>query len=330
MTTQDKRFYKYISVGEEDKRWGIYLTGAGHIHVEKQVEYPLIDDPSHHYFRWSTGRRLSEYQILYITKGQGVFESEVTGSRKVNAGDIFILFPNIWHRFKPDITTGWDEYWVEFDGELINHYRTQEFLNAENPVITIGLQDEIAENYLKIIQLIKDEKPGFQYISSAILLQILGQLFASKKYQLFDGKVIENQIRQAKLMILENMHTTILQGDIAKNIGMGYSLYRKKFKEYTGISPAQYQINLRTNKAKDLLISTNQTLKEIAQNIPQTIFSGFLNKKQDLRLPISGRRTSGNLFNIIPENKFLLHLLFIRRTRVSCGSISIFNVFLNI
>ncbi len=85
MIFEDKRFYKYISVGEEDKRWGIYLTGAGHIKIDKHTEYPLKDDPSHHYFHWSTGRRLSEYQILYITRGQGVFESEMTGLRKINA-----------------------------------------------------------------------------------------------------------------------------------------------------------------------------------------------------------------------------------------------------
>lgn len=267
MTFQDKGFYKYLTVGEEVKRWGIYLTGAGHIKVDKHTEYPLIDDPSHHYFHWSIGRRLSDYQILYITKGKGVFESEVTGLRKINAGDIFILFPNIWHRFKPDNATGWDEYWVEFNGEVIKHYRTKDFLNPENPVIKVGIQEEIAENYLRIIKLIKDEKPGFQYIASGNLIQILGQIFASKKYHSFEGKIIENQIRQAKLMILENIHTAISQEEIAGSIGIGYSLYRKKFKEYTGISPAQYQIQLRVNKAKDLLITSNEPLKEIAHNL---------------------------------------------------------------
>lgn len=267
MTFFDKKFYKYLTISEEDKRWGIYLTGAGHINVDKHVKYPLVDNPSHHYFHWSTGRRLSEYQILYITKGQGVFESEITDFRKVNAGDIFILFPDIWHRFKPDSTTGWNEYWVEFDGEIIKHFRNKGFLNPKDPIITIGLQEDIVENFLKIIKLIKDEKPGFQYITSGILLQIIGQLFASKKYHLFEGKIIENQIRQAKLMILENMHTIISQKDIARNIGIGYSLYRKKFKEYTGVSPAQYQIQLKINKAKKLLITSNQPIKEIAYTL---------------------------------------------------------------
>ena len=109
----DKKFYKYLTIGEEDKRWGMYLTGAGHIWVDKQTEYPLVDDPSHHYFHWSEGRRLSDYQVLYITKGKGIFESEITGTRKINAGDVFILFPGIWHRFKPDEDSGWDEFWVD-------------------------------------------------------------------------------------------------------------------------------------------------------------------------------------------------------------------------
>lgn len=267
MAYPDKRFYKYLTIGEEDKRWGIYLTGAGHIKVDQDVEYPLVDDPSHHYFNWSIGRRLSEYQIIYITKGEGTFESEITGSRKITAGDIFLLFPNVWHRFKPTRSTGWDEYWVEFNGDLIKHFLEKEFLNSENPVMTIGIQNDIAENYLKINNLFKEEKPGSQYIASGILLQILGQLFATIKYHPFEGKKIEDKIKQAKLMIFENMHQTISQEEIAQSIGMGYSLYRKKFKEYTGASPAQYQIQMRINKAKDLLITTNQSVKELASEL---------------------------------------------------------------
>ncbi len=267
MIFTSKKTYKYLTVSEEDKRWGIYLTGAGRITVDKFTEYPLIDDPSHHYFHWSVGRRLSEYQVLYITRGKGTFESEVTGTLKINAGDIFILFPNIWHRFKPDNDTGWDEYWVEFDGELIKHYRNENFLNPQNPVLSIGIEAEVAANYLKIISLIENEKPGFQYTASGVLIQILGQIFALKKYNSFDGKIIEDHIRKAKLVIMENIQFPISQEEIAKNIGMGYSLYRKKFKEYTGVSPAQYQIQLRINRAKDLLITTQKPIKEIAHNI---------------------------------------------------------------
>ncbi|HAZ04287.1 MAG: hypothetical protein A2W90_23090 [Bacteroidetes bacterium GWF2_42_66] len=48
---------------------------------------------------------------------------------------------------------------------------------------------------------------------------------------------------------------------------MNFQSPRKKFKEYTGVSPAQYQIQLRINKAKDLLITTNQSFKELAHEL---------------------------------------------------------------
>lgn len=32
------RFYKYLAISDEDRKWGIYLTGAGHIHVKNYYE----------------------------------------------------------------------------------------------------------------------------------------------------------------------------------------------------------------------------------------------------------------------------------------------------
>lgn len=267
MKGQRKDFYKYVTVNDESRSWGIYLTGAGHKEVSTNTKYPLVDDPSHHYFHWNTGRRLSDYQIMYITKGRGVFESEMSGPRIVNTGDAFVLFPNVWHRFKPDDATGWREYWVEFNGDLIRHYRLKEYLNPKEPLISIGVVGQIAESYLKILDLVRDERPGFQYIASGILIQLLGQLIATLKYEPFAGNEIESHIQQAKLYMLENISSEISQETVAKNIGMSYSLYRKKFKEYTGLAPAQYHIQLRINTARELLVATDLSMKLISAQL---------------------------------------------------------------
>ena len=264
MTAAHKRFFTYLTTSEEEKKWGLYVTGAGHIEVPKHVIYPFITDPEHHYFHYAMGRRLTDYQILYITKGKGIFESEVSGVRKVKAGDVFVLFPNVWHRFKPDEHTGWDEYWVECNGDVIKKMQLNQYLQPENPVLAIGIDNAIVGSYLKIINLVKEEKPGFQYILSGVVLQLLGQLIATVKYQPFIGKALEEKIQLAKLKMLESIGKPMSQEAIADAIGLGYSLYRKKFKEYTGISPDQYSIQLRIKEAKDLLITTDMSIKEIA------------------------------------------------------------------
>jgi transcriptional regulator GlxA family with amidase domain len=39
------------------------------------------------------------------------------------------------------------------------------------------------------------------------------------------------------------------------------------FKKYTGISPGQYHLQLRLIRAKELLISTDQSIKEISYDL---------------------------------------------------------------
>ncbi len=262
-----EHLYKYITVSDEDKRTGIYLLGAGHTEVSKEVEYPLTDHPVHHYFHWSQGRRLSEYQILFITSGKGTFESELSEKQEVNAGDLFILFPNVWHRFSPDKNIGWNEYWIEFNGDLIDYLRRGSFLDATRPVVTVDLDGEIMDNFLKVICLLKEEELNLQFSASALLFHILMKIFSHKKFNSIDKSDVERQIKEAKLIIIEQLNQKISPEAIAEKIGIGYSLFRKEFKRYTGFSPVQYQIQLRIQKSKNLLSTTNLPVKEIAHQL---------------------------------------------------------------
>ena len=259
-----KHFYKYLTISEEDRKWGVYLGGAGYTDVSRQIEYPLTDHPVHHYFHWSMGRRLSDYQIMYITKGEGIFESEKSGSQRVKAGDMFILFPDTWHRFCPDKNTGWSEYWIEFNGKLITHFREEGFLDPQTPVFTIGVDGALIDNFIRMIDLVREEKLGLQFLASGLIFQILGQVFTLKKFNTLEKSTLENQIRQARLSIHDKLDTEIFPEMIADELGMGYSLFRKEFKKVTGYSPIQYQIQLRINKARNLLSTTNLPVKQIA------------------------------------------------------------------
>ena len=51
---------------------------------------------------------------------------------------------------------------------------------------------------------------------------------------------------------------------IARELGVSYSWFRKTFKEYTGISPAQYQLQQRLLKAKEMLTGTDINISDIA------------------------------------------------------------------
>lgn len=66
---------------------------------------------------------------------------------------------------------------------------------------------------------------------------------------------------------------------------MGYSKFRKLFKSETGYSPHQYHLNLRINKAKELLQTTELNIKEIAYQTgfeSEFYFSKLFRKKSGI------------------------------------------------
>jgi AraC-like DNA-binding protein len=72
---------------------------------------------------------------------------------------------------------------------------------------------------------------------------------------------------------------------LAEQVGVGYSWFRKMFKQYTGISPAQYQIQLRIMRAKELLMTTDLNITEIAYQLnfeDGGCFSTFFKNKEGI------------------------------------------------
>ena len=71
------------------------------------------------------------------------------------------------------------------------------------------------------------------------------------------------QLMQSFYELFKNMN----MAQLALRLNIDYSIFRKMFKEYTGISPGQYHLSLRIRQAKDLLINTNLSIKEISYRL---------------------------------------------------------------
>ena len=259
----NESFAKYINAGPLDKEWGLYLTVAGYAQIQPNLTYPPREHPSGYYFTWEKGRILQEYQINYITEGSGVFETS-TDQFKVVPGSILILRPGVWHRYKPDPNTGWNEHYIGFNGDFCSHLFQEGFFQSGKPVTFIGFQESMLKLFFEIIQQVKEEKSGHQQVSAANTILMLSKILSVVRNQEFAGKSIERTIRKACLYFRENLHKNINIEQLADELNVGYSYFRQMFKKYTGISPTQYHLLLRIQKAKEMLVSTGKSFKEIA------------------------------------------------------------------
>jgi AraC-like DNA-binding protein len=273
---------KYLTIGAADEDWGIVVTTVGYQFIPPQGQYPLFPHPDKYNFKPQTGRVLNEYQLVYITKGSGYFASNSCKLQKITAGTIIILFPGEWHDYYPDKETGWDEHWVGFRGVHIDKRVEKHFFTKEEPLLHIGISDTIVSLYDDILKFAIQEKSGYQELISSIVLHILGSIYYKKRNKSFTNTYVVDKINEARILMKEQIENPESPDQIASQLGLGYSWFRRMFKEYTGVSPAQYQQQQRLLKAKELLTASNLNISEIAyslkfENAGQ--FSTFFKKK---------------------------------------------------
>ena len=285
MNTQPNRLF-YLTIGSNDEDWGIVVTTVGHQTIPPHSKYPPQQHPDSYYFAPEKGRILNEYQLVYITKGSGSFSSQSCKKKqRVTAGTVIMLFPEEWHSYQPDTEIGWSEYWVGFRGQHIDNRVIKGFFSKIEPVFNIGLSTQIVDFYEEIIRIAQQENTGYQQMISSIVLSILGSVFYKNKNLQYTDNYIVDKINKARDLIKKNIEMEMSQEDIAREIGLGYSWYRRMFKEYTGVSPAQYQLQQKLIRAKELLTTTDRNISEIAfflhfENVCQ--FSTFFKKKEGI------------------------------------------------
>lgn len=264
-----KTYHKYLPVSTQDEQWGLYTLNTGFGHIPLSSTYPSTDHPTSYYFNWQHGRVLDEYQLIYITHGEGVFESRTSGTLRIEAGSVILLFPDEWHRYKPDKNTGWNEYWVGFKGPIADRLITNKFFSRQQPIIRVGLREEIIGFFDDICERTNTELMGYQPLISGEILHLLGFVYAISKENALNADMDweENLVSKARVIFRENVETSISAEQVSNNLGVSYSLFRKVFKKYTGISPGQYLIQLKIEKAKLLLTFPDKLVKEIAYDL---------------------------------------------------------------
>jgi transcriptional regulator GlxA family with amidase domain len=150
-------------------------------------------------------------------------------------------------------------------------------------VYHFGIKEELLDTFLKIFDLVEKEQPGYQQIASGMVIKLLGYIISFEKQKNFSGKPIAKVIEAIRFEMRQKMEEELNLRELAKKHNVSYSFFRKMFKKYTGVSPGQYHLQLRITRAKELLISTDKSIKEISYELGfQSIFyfSNMFKKKE--------------------------------------------------
>ena len=259
---------KYLLANERDALWGLTISTVGYEEIIPGDPYPTKGHADGYYFNIEKGRVLNEYQLLYNPEGEGVFRSASCEETRLKAGDMFLLFPGEWHSYHPLPNTGWKSYWIGFKGKNMDDRVKAGFLTPEKPVYHVGYSSDIERLYRCAYEQATKEEAYSQQLMAGIVNHLIGMMYSlERNIELSKNQTHVDMINRARLRIREALESDLTIQKVAEDLGVSYSNFRKLFKEFTGLSPATYQQELRLMRAKELLSTTDLTVKEIAYRL---------------------------------------------------------------
>jgi AraC-like DNA-binding protein len=283
-------YYQYFPVSEKDPARGLTLLSTGSTRIDRNSQYPPAAHPAHHNFSWQEGRVLKEeYQLIYITRGGGLFESESCRSA-VTEGSIILLQPGERHRYRPHTQSGWDETWVGFRGNMVDDIIRENHCMPGNAVFRVGFKETVVNLFNDINRYSREGRPGYQPVISGAVIYLLGLISAEGQGSASGTR--QTMVNRARAIFRDRVCDNISPEQVAEELRVSYSLFRKAFKQHTGVAPGQYLLGLKIELAKRLLADPGKLIKEIAYelNMDSPLYFGKLFKEKVGVTPAEYRR----------------------------------------
>lgn len=205
-------------------------------------------------------RIYGSYALVYLFEGSGLYRDAGGTHRLLTSGDLIWIFPDLGHEYGPGPAEAWSEFFITFQGPLFDLWRQTALLSEKSPVEHLAPTDYWLERFVTFGRQLADRNlSGLQVISR--LQQLVTDIF---DYRADRAAPLEPWIRR---IVADLQHPSSTPPDfqaLARNSGISYETFRKRFKERLGVSPGAYAQRCRIQAACELLVDRKLTVKEVA------------------------------------------------------------------
>ncbi len=265
----DNPLHGYLPVDDAAMALGFYVTGAGQVIIKKANDpSPQPGHPELYAYSWQRGRVLPEYQLVYIYSGEGEFESTATGVCKVPAGTLLWLMPDAWHRYRPSPLTGWELFWISFNGQIPHIWQRCGVIQPKSAVQAIPASMNLRSQYQKIIDMVVHRPASSCVEVSFAAIAMLASLFAELPSTRPADPVIpiaeDELVRDALHIIWTHSHYNLSVARIAEDLRVTRRMLERRFAHAYGKTVLEEITRCRLNRAHRMLTETHLPLKLIA------------------------------------------------------------------
>lgn len=212
------------------------------------------------------------YLLIYTLEGEGTVITP-DGKSICQKHDIALIDCNQAHTYYAN--EFWDFLWFHFNGnasrKLVNF-----ILSRQGTITHVTDSWQMVESFQYLTKAQTENSVALEITLSAHIHHILAELAA---YELY-GKTLSSKpdiANRAAQYISQHCSEPLSIQQIANEVAVSKSALCHIFKSETGFSPYDYMIGRRIDMAKDLLWSTDMSIREISQRV------GFLSESHFIK-----------------------------------------------
>ncbi len=204
-------------------------------------------------------RLLGLYGAVYVETGQGVFISRSMGRQEVRPGHVMVLFPDEPHVYFP--SPQWSTRWIVWSGPEAGILEENSYLTPDNALI-MDAHGRTAAAYTTLSSLIHKENRGAVLQRKLIVTELIWQLY--RILETDPGtRCREKEMEQMVREIQKEFTRDTSIAEIAARFHLSPTHFRRRFREFTGLSPRRFIMRLRISKARELL-AQGDSIKQAA------------------------------------------------------------------
>ncbi|MFA6293444.1 MAG: AraC family transcriptional regulator [Victivallales bacterium] len=223
-----------------ERQMGIWVMVSGHYNTNE------------HFMK---SRNFDQSLLIYCLDGAGTYTLGET-TYEIRKGDIFYVPAHFTHRYASDPVAGWNIKWLHFCGSYAENLVHIAGFSALQPVRKIGASKPVSKGFDSLFRVLSDKRINYSLDAARVFMGILIELI----------KV--SGPRNSKKDLTETISTESVDlASAAKKSGYSKFHFSRLFKKSTGVSPWTYALGLKIDRAKEMLMNSDVSVKEVSLTV---------------------------------------------------------------
>lgn len=212
-------------------------------------------------------RILGSYALVLMVAGRGYYRDARGARLDLEPGDAVLVFPELAHAYGPIGGQPWTQIYYVFAGAQFDFWRRRGLLRPERPVLRLGAVEYWQQRLVSVLEREAPRAHGAPLRAMGRFLDVLAEMLATDDARTREPPRDAWLEKSLRLLGQRGPKGWTAPQEVARQVGLSYENFRKRFVQASGESPGQYQKRRRLDWARAAIYQGDRTIKQIADEL---------------------------------------------------------------